>query len=211
MTLHFKQCHKGDQCVNPQGSWLPLGEFHHDGSRKDGLCSNCKACVKQYHQINSQKLSAYSRQWQLDHPEKAKQHRADYRKRHQGKYPKYVNSEKRREYQRLYSRKRRSLKKRAPDFYIKNRIRGIRYRARKYENEGNHTSDDIKALLIAQKGRCYWCGNKTDTAFHVDHVIPLSRGGSNDPSNLVISCPFCNQSKGSKLPHEWFGNNGKMF
>jgi 5-methylcytosine-specific restriction endonuclease McrA len=39
--------------------------------------------------------------------------------------------------------------------------------------------------------------------YHVDHVVPLVRGGSDDPSNLVIACVPCNLSKGDKLPHEW--------
>jgi 5-methylcytosine-specific restriction endonuclease McrA len=39
--------------------------------------------------------------------------------------------------------------------------------------------------------------------YHVDHVVPLSRGGSDGPENIVISCPRCNCSKSSKLPEEW--------
>jgi hypothetical protein len=35
---------------------------------------------------------------------------------------------------------------------------------------------------------------------HVDHIIPLARGGTNDITNFQALCPKCNLSKGVKLP-----------
>jgi 5-methylcytosine-specific restriction endonuclease McrA len=35
--------------------------------------------------------------------------------------------------------------------------------------------------------------------YQVDHVIPLSRGGTNDFSNFTLACPTCNNRKGSRL------------
>lgn len=37
-----------------------------------------------------------------------------------------------------------------------------------------------------------------------DHKIPVSRGGTNDLDNLVLSCISCNSSKGGREPDEWF-------
>lgn len=37
----------------------------------------------------------------------------------------------------------------------------------------------------------------------VDHVLPRSRGGSNNLVNLVLACGNCNNRKGSKTPGEW--------
>lgn len=40
--------------------------------------------------------------------------------------------------------------------------------------------------------------NRTWT-YHVDHIVPLHRGGTNDCSNLTLSCASCNSRKGSKI------------
>jgi hypothetical protein len=70
------------------------------------------------------------------------------------------------------------------------------------QNGGTLTARDIQNQHDQQKGKCYWCHKKLEK-YHVDHVIPIIRGGSNDPSNIVIACPFCNISKGSKTVEEW--------
>ena len=53
---------------------------------------------------------------------------------------------------------------------------------------------------------CVYCASSVD--LELDHVIPQSRGGSDDPENLVTCCRSCNASKGNKTPDEWL-NNGK--
>lgn len=48
---------------------------------------------------------------------------------------------------------------------------------------------------------CRYCGAKApDVALTVDHVIPETLGGSNDPSNLVTACQPCNAGKSSIAP-----------
>lgn len=61
----------------------------------------------------------------------------------------------------------------------------------------------VQELYRLQKGRCKYCGRKVGKDFHVDHVVPFSRGGADHPSNLAVACPSCNLSKGDKLLHEW--------
>lgn len=80
-----------------------------------------------------------------------------------------------------------------------------RRRARRVAAPGNHTAADIAAQYTSQRGMCWWCGAKLEGVYQVDHLVPLSRGGGNDPSNLVCACASCNQSKSNKLPHEWSG------
>jgi len=49
---------------------------------------------------------------------------------------------------------------------------------------------------------CCYCG-ATEGPFHVDHVVPVARGGTDDPANLVVACKACNLSKGAKPLEEW--------
>lgn len=77
-----------------------------------------------------------------------------------------------------------------------------RRRAKEFGAEGVYTKDDVRDLLATQGRFCRYCQSPLKK-FHVDHFIPLARGGSNWPSNLVLSCPSCNYSKGGKMPWVW--------
>lgn len=51
--------------------------------------------------------------------------------------------------------------------------------------------------------RCNGCGIEVGNKFHFDHIVPKSRGGSEDPINFQILCPKCNLSKGTLTMEEW--------
>ena len=78
-------------------------------------------------------------------------------------------------------------------------------RALERGNGGGHTGADITAQYERQSGRCFYCGKKVGEMYHVDHVVPLSKGGSNGPENIVIACPPCNLSKHAKHPMDFCG------
>jgi len=80
-----------------------------------------------------------------------------------------------------------------------------KYHARKRANGGSYTHDELDTLYKSQKGLCWWCGEFVGLTFDIDHRIPVSKGGTTDISNIVISCRKCNRSKNDKLPHEWNG------
>lgn len=62
---------------------------------------------------------------------------------------------------------------------------------------------DREALWKRFEGLCYLCGNKVPfTRFHIEHVVPLARGGKDDLANLNIAHPSCNLRKGAKLVEE---------
>lgn len=53
--------------------------------------------------------------------------------------------------------------------------------------------------LLASGGRCALCGaTKDEVPLEVDHIIPRSRGGKNELSNLQVLCSRCNRAKGNK-------------
>jgi hypothetical protein len=58
-------------------------------------------------------------------------------------------------------------------------------------------------ILNRDKYSCTYCGVKaSETRLHIDHIIPVSAGGANDPGNLTTSCEQCNFGKGGKLLNE---------
>lgn len=63
----------------------------------------------------------------------------------------------------------------------------------------------------AQRKVCYWCGVKCRSDFHVDHYIPLSKGGRHELDNLVIACAPCNLRKNAKDPYEFAQERGRLF
>lgn len=57
-----------------------------------------------------------------------------------------------------------------------------------------------RIVLSRGRGRCHYCLEKlTPKTFTVDHVVPLSAGGTDALRNLVACCKYCNKFKGSKL------------
>lgn len=49
---------------------------------------------------------------------------------------------------------------------------------------------------------CQYCGRQPpEVILNIDHIIPVSKGGTNDPENLRTSCFACNSGKKAKLPH----------
>ena len=90
------------------------------------------------------------------------------------------------------------------------RSRGRNYRARFKGAEGSHTGDNIKTLFIKQRGRCIYCNVKLGSSYHVDHIVPLARGGSNWPSNLQLTCDKCNNRKRATDPIIFAQRLGKL-
>ncbi len=72
--------------------------------------------------------------------------------------------------------------------------------ARRRAASGSYTQKDISDLLRLQRRKCAYCKTKLTTKYHVDHITPLSRGGTNDRQNLQITCVKCNLGKGARDP-----------
>src|SRR5436190_7399322 len=60
----------------------------------------------------------------------------------------------------------------------------------------------VRSIVLERDGHaCTYCGS--DKRLEGDHIVPLSRGGSNAFVNLATACRPCNLSKGSKTVEEW--------
>jgi 5-methylcytosine-specific restriction endonuclease McrA len=70
-----------------------------------------------------------------------------------------------------------------------------RRRAIKNNIEGSHTQVEWRAIVKQFKGRCVCCGEYFGSKLTLDHVIPISRGGTDYISNIQCLCKQCNSSK----------------
>lgn len=80
---------------------------------------------------------------------------------------------------------------RAPDPYIE--------RARARETQLGF-SGRVKRDIVLQRdlGVCGICGEAIMEDFHLDHILPLSRGGEHCYENVQLAHPFCNLSKNNR-------------
>jgi len=63
--------------------------------------------------------------------------------------------------------------------------------------ERKSLSKRLRFSIFTRDGyTCRYCGKQAgDVILHIDHIIPVSKGGTNDESNLITSCVDCNLGK----------------
>lgn len=62
-----------------------------------------------------------------------------------------------------------------------------------------------------QNEKCAYCGQRKQLKrMTVDHIIPLSKGGTDELDNLQCTCKMCNQLKNDMTPHEFTMFIGKI-
>ena len=68
----------------------------------------------------------------------------------------------------------------------------------------------IRMLVSKTGGRCEYCScqttrvKDTPTEMTIDHIVPVSRGGSDEVGNLRLACRRCNEEKGSGVSIDVF-------
>ena len=61
--------------------------------------------------------------------------------------------------------------------------------------------EEWERILEEHHHRCYYCG--ASGKMTIEHMVPLSRGGAHDSSNIVPACEHCNKSKNTKTAEEF--------
>lgn len=80
----------------------------------------------------------------------------------------------------------------------------VEWQERNYKNEPRPAIPLLIRRMVKERDGevCFYCG-ATEGPFHLDHIIPWSRGGEHTTENLTVSCASCNWSKGDKTVDEW--------
>lgn len=142
------------------------------------------------------------------------------------------NSKKRSEYYKIYYRKNRNKRLiQSKEWSENNKSRQMKNisrwqkenseKVRAYKSNYKHarrakeslgaTWKDVQAWKLSQDKVCYWCGESCLNEYHVDHYIPLSKGGDHSLENIVIACPRCNLRKSDKDPCQFAKEVGRLF
>jgi 5-methylcytosine-specific restriction endonuclease McrA len=201
----------------------PLTCFCKDKRRPSGLNPQCKLCVKEWRVNNAEYLKAYFRQYNREN--KAKRDAsaaADYVRKREQKieaarvYRKNNPNKIRVINEEYYNANAERLKEKQREWNKQNplvkKVHRQNRRARERNAGGTHTATDIRYLLRIQKDKCAhpWCRKSLLRGYHIDHIMPLARGGRNDRQNLQLLCETCNQKKKSKHPIDFAQQNGML-
>jgi 5-methylcytosine-specific restriction endonuclease McrA len=208
------------------------------GSINKTPSGNCRPCAKIYYKkwyaAHSEYVKAQSTKWKTENPEMAKKNTAKWKLDHQDRIrensKKYraanaekikaalvkwrsENTERSRELvSRWYKENTDRFKETNAKWHAthpeSNRISGHKRRARKLENGGSFSAEQIKNILKQQKNKCVVCRANISKTFHIDHIFPLSRGGSNSATNIQLLCPTCNRCKGARHPIDFMQSRG---
>ncbi len=154
---------------------------------------------------------AYVAKWAKNNPEKRK----EIRKRWQANNPERFKELKRKSYWRnrdavreYKERNKEHIKETRKMWVNKNRMhvrrKVLHRKAMKQNAEGSHNAEQFIILCNEFEWKCFYCGCDLDmVSVTEDHMIPLSRGGSDDLFNIVPACSYCNGSKHDKTALEY--------
>lgn len=168
-----------------------------------------RARDKRYQDANRELVRARSRDWKERNREQARQLTRDWKAANPeaGKKWHQENRDKSR------AAVRRYYDKNQPAMVERATIQGRKRRAQMKGSGGTHTAADLADILRMQKHRCAHPGCGADlrkVGKHLDHIMPLALGGSNDRRNLQYLCPTHNLSKGARDPIEYAQMQGRL-
>ena len=186
IVIETKKCIKCEEVK-------PLDQYPIRGRKKDGSISYrgyCKKCNKKY-------INDLNRKRRLDpeYIEKERKFGREY-KRKLRLDPEYVCKEK--EY---YGNWRHTTSGKASIKTRSHKIKAIRL-GRPYSPNLHTEYIHIKERL---NNRCAYCASYLTLELeHIEHIVPLSAGGTHTPDNIVCSCARCNLSKNARPMEEWY-------
>lgn len=205
---------------------LSIDNFHKSTNNKDGFKGQCKKCRREYNAIYveeaKEKIFTMRKQYRENNKEilsiKKKEYYKNNKEEHKKRMKEYIDKNK----AELYRKKKiyreenkerllaqRKLYRQTPEARIIKRVSNFNRKVLE-RKAGKLDNDEVKKIVNNAK-KCYWCGTSIKKSFHIDHYVPLSKGGTNAIENIVISCPQCNMKKHNTDPLKFAQSIGKLF
>lgn len=175
---------------------------------KDGLLYRCIECLKDQarKRYATQEYRDWSRERQrkkrAENPEHEREMLRRWRAAHPEKYKATV-SKNNRDYYRQHAaemcERKRKWRKENPDLHCAN---AAKRRARMLDGISRGLSrQEWRDICALYEHRCAYC--RSEAKLTRDHVHPISRGGRDEPGNVVPACMRCNVSKKNRLISQW--------
>lgn len=199
------------------------------------LSGNCLECRKIAHAIRMTNPNAlahhrlvkrtYNKKWRDNNLEYRRSYENEWNGNNKDKVSEKSkrwrdkNIDEAREKSRLYFRKYRkenpekvraafqAWRKSHPEY---DRISSATRKARKRNADGRFSIKDINNIRDMQRDKCAYCNTKLNGGGHIDHIIALSKGGSNWPKNLQLTCATCNLKKYNSDPIAFAQSIGRL-
>jgi 5-methylcytosine-specific restriction endonuclease McrA len=146
-----------------------------------------KVHAEEYYDINTDKLKASSKKWREDNKEYCKERDAKNFQEHK---------------EEAYQQHKEYAEKKPEIVQRIHRQANHKYRGLRKGAEGSFTEKEFRLKCESIGNKCVYCG-KSGMKLVPDHIIPLSRGGSNFIANINPSCVSCNNSKRDMLVIEF--------
>ncbi len=196
--MKYKNCRK---CKEDKS----VAEFSKSARNKDGLRSYCKACdskvSKRWYSNNKQSNKERSQRWLAENKEVFREYQKSWEEE---------NKKSRRNYHASwYQNNKERISRNHKEWWNNNPHKRRLYKNKYYgkiRNQGGEVSPDIiEKLFLIQNNLCYYCEGFLEE-FHLEHMVPISRGGLHDDNNLCLSCPPCNLKKHTKTAEEFMAD-----
>lgn len=201
------------------GEYKNIGDFHVNRSKKDGRNITCKNCTKAYRMkkgyINPKK-DTHDKNGKVCSKCGEYKIYSEFYKNHTHKDGFTGQCKKcRDEYGKLYRQDKSNINYQTWNLIYENsndrkkdkNVNATKRRSHKYKV--NFTEYERNEILDRDKWTCQCCeikvhdrstGNwNTPDKAHIDHIVPISKGGDSSPENLQTLCRTCNLSKSNKV------------
>src|SRR5215207_6803004 len=147
----------------------------------DGHFNKCKVCVR-----------AGAQKYRREHSEQYAQcekaranlpHRVEARRKYQEEHKEQIS-----EYKKKWAANNSEKVRRAKTNNLRKR------RAARHASRGSFTVQEFKELCESYGNKCLACGD-AEAVLEADHVVPLTKGGTDSISNIQPLCGSCNRKK----------------
>lgn len=184
----------------------PCKKCNSDVDVKDGICRKCRISYsKEYYMVNKETLNIKKKEYAILNRDSINNKKKEWEKNNKEKLASYAKKylSRNKEKRAVYAKKWREENKE------KLRLLCINRRRRIY-GSGKLSLDIASKVGDLQKWKCATCRISISGNYHIDHIMPISLGGSNVDSNIQLLCPHCNLSKHAKHPIDFMQSKGYL-